>query len=152
MQRLSRVKHVVREPSRSSELQAAITEFQQKLRDRMPGVTGAIFFAVCRGKVSEGLDFANEIGRAVIVTGLPYPNSMDPKVKLKQEYLDESTRKEKTALTGEGERGERQREQRGERACAIGNIILHTEERERDGRIRKTAVGDWELANWTGKQ
>lgn len=27
---------------------------------------GAIFFAVCRGKVSEGLDFADDNARAVI--------------------------------------------------------------------------------------
>ena len=34
---------------------------------------GAIFMAVCRGKVSEGLDFADKNGRAVIITGLPFP-------------------------------------------------------------------------------
>ncbi len=36
--------------------------------------------AVCRGKVSEGLDFANNYGRAVVITGLPYPAAFDPKV------------------------------------------------------------------------
>ena len=30
------------------------------------GVNGALFMAVCRGKVSEGLDFANNNARAVI--------------------------------------------------------------------------------------
>lgn len=44
--------------------------------------------AVCRGKVSEGLDFANNFGRAVIITGLPYPPLMDPRVILKKVYLD----------------------------------------------------------------
>lgn len=34
---------------------------------------GASFFAICRGKVSEGLDFANDNGRAVVIVGLPYP-------------------------------------------------------------------------------
>lgn len=29
-------------------------------------VSGALFFAVCRGKVSEGLDFADNFARAVI--------------------------------------------------------------------------------------
>lgn len=33
-------------------------------------------------QVSEGLDFANENGRAVIITGLPYPPRMDPKVTI----------------------------------------------------------------------
>lgn len=50
---------------------------------------GAILFAVCRGKVSEGIDFADRYGRAVIVTGLPYPNVKDARVKLKRKYLDD---------------------------------------------------------------
>lgn len=51
-------------------------------------VTGAIFFAVYRGKVSEGLDFADENARAVINIGIPYPAIKDPKVNLKKEYND----------------------------------------------------------------
>ena len=30
------------------------------------GITGALFLAVCRGKVSEGMDFADNNARAVI--------------------------------------------------------------------------------------
>lgn len=47
-------------------------------------------FAVCRGKISEGIDFADNNGRAVIVTGLPFPLFTDPRVVLKRQYLDES--------------------------------------------------------------
>ena len=47
-------------------------------------------FAVCRGKMSEGIDFANDYGRAVIITGLPYPPYKDPRVVLKKQFLDES--------------------------------------------------------------
>ncbi len=47
-------------------------------------------FAVCRGKISEGIDFADDNGRAVIVTGLPFPLITDPRVKLKRQYLDEN--------------------------------------------------------------
>jgi len=50
---------------------------------------GAIFLAVCRGKVSEGLDFKDDNGRAVVITGLPFPPLFDPKVQLKRKYLDE---------------------------------------------------------------
>lgn len=73
---------------------------------------GAVFFAVCRGKVgsdrerahvpvvssvtscrlaqvSEGLDFADANGRAVMVTGLPFPPKFDPRVLLKRCLLDE---------------------------------------------------------------
>lgn len=44
-------------------------------------------------QVSEGLDFADMNGRAVVITGLPFPPQMDPKVKLKMQYLDEIKRK-----------------------------------------------------------
>jgi len=37
---------------------------------------GAIFLAVCRGKVSEGLDFADENARGVVSFHLPFPLSL----------------------------------------------------------------------------
>lgn len=43
--------------------------------------------------MSEGLDFADTYGRGVIITGLPYPPRMDPKVVLKMQYLDEMCKK-----------------------------------------------------------
>lgn len=55
-------------------------------------VTGAIFFAVYRGKVSEGLDFADENARAVINVSIPYPAFKDPRVTLKKEYNDRNTK------------------------------------------------------------
>jgi Fanconi anemia group J protein len=35
-------------------------------------IDGALFFAVCRGKVSEGMDFADDNARAVITVSLPF--------------------------------------------------------------------------------
>lgn len=55
-----------------------------------PDRKGACFMAVCRGKVSEGLDFCDGNGRAVIITGLPYPPSRDPRVMEKQKYLEDN--------------------------------------------------------------
>ncbi|XP_061197315.1 Fanconi anemia group J protein homolog [Saccostrea echinata] len=48
--------------------------------------TGALFVAVFRGKVSEGMDFADNYARAVITVGIPYPNAKDVQVKFKQEF------------------------------------------------------------------
>lgn len=46
--------------------------------------------AVCRGKVSEGLDFCDGNGRSVIITGLPFPPSRDSRVLEKQKYLEDN--------------------------------------------------------------
>lgn len=51
-------------------------------------VTGAIFFAVFRGKVSEGLDFADENARAVVSVGIPFPALKDERVIQKRLYND----------------------------------------------------------------
>lgn len=56
--------------------------------------SGAIFFAVCRGKASEGIDFSDTRGRAVILTGIPFSSVADPRVKLKKQFLDENYRQE----------------------------------------------------------
>ena len=45
-----------------------------------PDRTGGIFFCVCRGKVSEGLDFANDNARGVITVGIPFPHLKDEQV------------------------------------------------------------------------
>jgi chromosome transmission fidelity protein 1 len=38
-------------------------------------------FCVFKGKLSEGIDFTDELCRAVIVVGVPYPDINDPLVK-----------------------------------------------------------------------
>ena len=47
---------------------------------------GAVFFAVSRGKLSEGLDFSV---RCVVVVGIPFRNIADPGVKIKIDYLND---------------------------------------------------------------
>lgn len=64
-----------------------------------PNKNGAIFFAVCRGKVSEGLDFTDAYGRAVIITGIPFVKFDEPKVKLKQSYLQKNRTMENGLLS-----------------------------------------------------
>lgn len=53
-------------------------------------------FFLCQA--SEGLDFANTFGRGVIITGLPFPPKMDPRVILKMKFLDEMCRKKTPGL------------------------------------------------------
>ncbi|XP_042384337.1 Fanconi anemia group J protein homolog isoform X1 [Zingiber officinale] len=60
---------------------------------------GAAFLAVCRGKVSEGIDFSDENARVVVVVGIPFPNKNDIQVMLKKKYND-THRSTKHLLSG----------------------------------------------------
>ncbi|XP_004301629.1 PREDICTED: Fanconi anemia group J protein homolog [Fragaria vesca subsp. vesca] len=60
---------------------------------------GAALLAVCRGKVSEGIDFTDDNARAVIIVGIPFPNMNDIKVSLKKKYND-TYRSSKGFLSG----------------------------------------------------
>uniref|UniRef100_A0A0D9V2H2 Helicase ATP-binding domain-containing protein n=1 Tax=Leersia perrieri TaxID=77586 RepID=A0A0D9V2H2_9ORYZ len=76
-------------------------------------------------RVSEGLDFADRAGRAVIVTGMPFATPTDPKVRLKRDYLDKQgtpSNKNSKALTGE-----EWYVQQAARAVnqAVGRVIRH---------------------------
>ncbi|KAG7383385.1 Fanconi anemia group J protein [Phytophthora pseudosyringae] len=63
-------------------------------------VTGAIFLAVYRGKVSEGIDFSDDNARAVLAVGIPFPNFKDLKVSLKREYQDNKSRVDRRLVNG----------------------------------------------------
>jgi regulator of telomere elongation helicase 1 len=82
-QMITAQKAVVIEPKAKNDLPEAMARYTRLLED--PSSRGALFFAVCRGKVSEGLDFADAKCRAVVVTGIPYPPFKDPKVRKQRE-------------------------------------------------------------------
>eukprot|EP00039_Didymoeca_costata_P012702 m.184272 g.184272 ORF g.184272 m.184272 type:complete len:1168 (-) comp15557_c1_seq4:1905-5408(-) len=98
--RIKQHKAPIVEPTGKHEFLAAMHDFYEKIRD--PGHSGAIFFAVCRGKVSEGLDFADRNGRAVIIAGMPFPPFYDQRVILKKDYLDKAYKNNNhTGMTGD---------------------------------------------------
>ncbi|TEB18611.1 adenosine tri phosphatase [Perkinsus sp. BL_2016] len=48
---------------------------------------GAIFLAVARGKVSEGIDFDRHYGRCVVLFGVPYQFTLSRRLRARLEYL-----------------------------------------------------------------
>uniref|UniRef100_A0AAF5DG82 General transcription and DNA repair factor IIH helicase subunit XPD n=1 Tax=Strongyloides stercoralis TaxID=6248 RepID=A0AAF5DG82_STRER len=48
---------------------------------------GAVFFCVARGKVSEGIDFMDHYGRAVVMLGIPYVNTESRVLRARLEFL-----------------------------------------------------------------
>ncbi|VFQ89237.1 unnamed protein product [Cuscuta campestris] len=123
-ERICKHKLPVVEPRQSSLFPSAIEDYMSKLKDK--SASGAVFFAVCRGKVSEGLDFADHAGRAVVITGIPFATTSNPKVRLKREYMDQQAQSQLPS-TAKGLTGEEWYNQQASRAVnqAVGRVIRH---------------------------
>lgn len=48
-------------------------------------------FIFSGGKLSEGLNFSDNLGRCIIVIGMPYPNIKSPELQEKIKFLNENT-------------------------------------------------------------
>ncbi|KAM8976031.1 Fanconi anemia group J protein [Pelodytes ibericus] len=87
---LEMVKTVIKEPQGGDK-----TDFDKLLQSYYDAIRykserdGALLIAVCRGKVSEGLDFSDNNARAVVTVGIPFPNVKDLQVELKRKYNDQ---------------------------------------------------------------
>nr|CAH7731277.1 unnamed protein product [Callosobruchus chinensis] len=118
---INKQKTVFVEPREKEPFNSAMQSYYKNIKE----YDGAIFMGVCRGKVSEGLDFADNNGRAVIIIGLPYPPFKDPKIMLKRQYIDLCNSRDK-----EYPRGEEWYSLEASRAVnqAIGRVIRHSKD------------------------
>jgi chromosome transmission fidelity protein 1 len=62
---------------------------------------GAILLSVLSGTLSEGINFSDALGRAIIVIGLPYPNTHTAEWEAKISYLDNKARGLDNKLDGQ---------------------------------------------------
>ena len=46
----------------------------------------SILAGVCKGKLSEGYDFKDDLARVVIIVGIPFPDISDPKYIIKKTF------------------------------------------------------------------
>ncbi|XP_007575500.1 regulator of telomere elongation helicase 1 [Poecilia formosa] len=124
--RIENMKPMFVEPKGKGTFNEVMDGYYNKVND--PASKGGSFFAVCRGKASEGLDFADTFGRGVIITGLPFPPKFDPRVVLKMQFLDEMSRKKSPGMRYLS--GQEWYKQQAFRAVnqAIGRVIRHKED------------------------
>ena len=84
------------EPKTAKELETVLEEYY----DRIDNGNRGILLAVLRGKVSEGINFTDAYARAVLIVGIPYPNTKDTLVQLKREYQDYVSRSNSVCIDG----------------------------------------------------
>ena len=85
--RLAKEKRVFRESKK-------VTCGDDVLRDYSEAIStgnGGLLLSIIGGKMSEGINFSDKLGRGVVVVGLPFPNIQSAQWKAKLEYVEKST-------------------------------------------------------------
>ncbi|XP_064636727.1 ATP-dependent DNA helicase DDX11-like [Lineus longissimus] len=91
--RLKTRKQVFREPKNAGQVEAILKEYSNVIEKCKSGgssgqLTGGLLLSVVGGKMSEGINFSDDLGRCVVMVGLPYPNIKSPELKEKMDYLN----------------------------------------------------------------
>lgn len=94
LERIQLKKKVFKEPrSGGQQTEKMLSDYAQAVKSASKCLeagapTGAFLMSVVGGKLSEGLNFSDDLGRCVCVVGLPFPNKTNPELSEKMKYLD----------------------------------------------------------------
>lgn len=84
LSRITKKKHVFREPRKSTEVETVLREYKESIDTQ----NGAILLAVVGGKISEGINFSDGMGRCIVMVGLPYPSPSDIELMERVKHID----------------------------------------------------------------
>lgn len=81
LDRIMKKKHVFREPRGNTHVESVLKQYQKTIDTLLSGpkedstpLNGAMLLAVVGGKISEGINFSDGMGRCIVMVGLPYPS------------------------------------------------------------------------------
>ncbi|ETI37714.1 hypothetical protein F441_16253 [Phytophthora nicotianae CJ01A1] len=81
-------KAIFSEPKKSDELAEVLMQYSAACSRGNRSGNGAMLLSVVGGKMSEGINFSDELARCVVMVGMPYPNARDAELVAKMAFLD----------------------------------------------------------------
>uniref|UniRef100_A0A2H1W4V9 SFRICE_001346 n=1 Tax=Spodoptera frugiperda TaxID=7108 RepID=A0A2H1W4V9_SPOFR len=87
---ITKKKAIFREPKSAADVDQVLNKFASAVKNKDGEHNGALLLSVVGGKLSEGLNFSDDLGRCVIVVGMPYPNVKSPELQEKMNYLNKT--------------------------------------------------------------